>query len=206
MQDRSSPWQRWRLVAAVTLALLACAAGLWVVSDDAVGAVRAFVRLTARSSMLLFCLAFTASALHRRWPGAWSAWQRENRRYLGLSFAASHALHGLALIAFAHLDPQQFAPNATPAMFLLGGLGYAVIVAMAATSFERSAAWLGPIAWRRLHTWGSWLLWLQFVIAFGKRVPAMPGYTVFVALLLAALAVRVTAASSRPAMRRAAMD
>ena len=181
----------WRLVALTALALLACAALFWLMAPDPVTALRASIRLTARSSLLLFCLAFTASAAGARWPGAFTRWQRHNRRYIGLSFAVSHALHGVAIVAFAHIDPQQFAPNLKPGMLVPGAIGYAVILAMAATSFDRTAAWIGPVAWRRLHTWGSYWLWAQFVVAFGTRVPAMPAYSAFVALLLGVLALRL---------------
>ena len=76
----------WRLVALTALALLACAALFWLMAPDPVTALRASIRLTARSSLLLFCLAFTASAAGARWPGAFTRWQRHNRRYIGLSF------------------------------------------------------------------------------------------------------------------------
>ena len=67
--------------------------------------VRMVIRFTARTSLLLFCLAFSAAALARLWPNAWTRWQRRNRRYLGVTFAASHAIHAVAIAAFAVMDP-----------------------------------------------------------------------------------------------------
>ena len=55
------------------------------------------IRFTARTSLLLFCLAFSAAALARLWPNAWTRWQRRNRRYLGVTFAASHGIHAVAI-------------------------------------------------------------------------------------------------------------
>jgi hypothetical protein len=58
---------------------------------------RAAIRFTARTSTILFLFAFTASALHRFWPGRVTRWIRLNRRYLGVSFAGSHAVHAMAI-------------------------------------------------------------------------------------------------------------
>ncbi len=58
-----------------------------------VDGVRMVIRFTARTSLVLFCLAFSAAALARLWPNASTRWLRRNRRYLGVSFAASHAIH-----------------------------------------------------------------------------------------------------------------
>jgi ABC-type multidrug transport system fused ATPase/permease subunit len=56
-----------------------------------VDGVRMVIRFTARTSLLFFCLAFGAAALARIWPNAWTQWQRRNRRYLGVTFAASRS-------------------------------------------------------------------------------------------------------------------
>ncbi len=66
---------------------------------------------------------------------------------------------------------------------------------MAATSFNRTARAIGPRAWRILHTSGGYYLWFQFMISFGKRIPAMPSYAWFLLPLLAVMALRVVAAT-----------
>ena len=141
--------------------------------------VRMVIRFTARTSLLFFCLAFSAAALARLWPNAWTRWQRRNRRYLGVTFAASHALHAIAIVAFAKMDPAGFAEATSLASYIFGGIGYAFIIAMTATSFDRTAAWLGPRAWRALHLVGGYYLLLQFTVSFGKRIPDMPLYALF---------------------------
>jgi methionine sulfoxide reductase heme-binding subunit len=102
------------------------------------------IRFTARASLLLFCLAFSAGALARLRPNAWTRWQRRNRRYLGVSFAASHAIHAVAIVCFALVSPPLFRENTSIASFIFGGIGYTAIIAMTATSFDRTAAALGP--------------------------------------------------------------
>ena len=203
MSQRQSWFEGWRLLAVLTLSLIALS--LWIASmrQFEVEGVRMVIRFTARSSLVLFCLAFGAAALARLWPNAWTRWQRRNRRYLGLSFAASHAIHAVAIVVFAKMDPAGFAEATSPASYIFGGIGYAVIVAMSATSFDRTAALIGPRAWRALHLAGGSYLWFQFMVSFGKRVPAMPLYAAFLVPLLAVMALRLIAMAAHPRGRTA---
>ncbi|AWO93364.2 DMSO/TMAO reductase YedYZ heme-binding membrane subunit [Bradyrhizobium diazoefficiens] len=204
MSQRQSWLEGWRLLAALTLSLIVLS--LWIASmrQFEVEGVRMVIRFTARSSLMLFCLAFGAAALARLWPNTWTRWQRRNRRYLGLSFAASHAIHAVAIVAFANMDPADFAEATSAASYIFGGIGYAFIIAMSATSFDRTAALLGPRAWRALHLTGGYYLWLQFMVSFGKRVPAMPLYAAFLLPLLAVIALRLIAMAAHPRGRTVA--
>ncbi|WP_426419824.1 hypothetical protein [Bradyrhizobium genosp. A] len=203
MSQRQSWFEGWRLLAVLTLSLIILS--LWIASmrQFEVEGVRMVIRFTARSSLLLFCLAFGAAALARLWPNAWTRWQRRNRRYLGLSFAASHAIHAVAIIVFAKMDPAGFAEATSPASYIFGGIGYAVIIAMSATSFDRAAALIGPRAWRALHLVGGYYLWFQFMVSFGMRVPMMPLYAAFLIPLLAVMMLRMIAMAARPQQRTA---
>ncbi|PIT05523.1 hypothetical protein TSA1_35905 [Bradyrhizobium nitroreducens] len=198
MSQRQGWLEGWRLLAALTLSLVVLS--LWIASmrQFEVEGVRMVIRFTARSSLTLYCLAFSAAALARLWPNAWTRWQRRNRRYLGLSFAASHAIHAVAIIAFAQMDPAGFAEATSPASYVFGGIGYAFIIVMSATSFDRTVALIGPRAWRTLHLAGGYYLWLQFMVSFGKRVPAMPLYAAFLIPLLVVMALRMIAMARHP--------
>jgi hypothetical protein len=146
---------------------------------------------------MLFCLAFAAAALALMWPNAGTRWLRRNRRYLGVSFAASHAIHAVAIAAFAAMDPAAYAAATSLASYVFGGIGYAFIVALTATSFDRTAAALGARAWRRLHLIGGYYLLFQFMVSFGKRIPDMPLYTLFLVPLIAVFALRMIAMAPR---------
>lgn len=198
MSQRQGWFEGWRLLAALALSLIVLS--LWIASmrQFEVEGVRMVIRFTARSSLLLFCLAFSAAALARLWPNAWTRWQRRNRRYLGLSFAASHAIHAVAIVVFAWMDPASFAEATSAVSYIFGGIGYACIIAMSATSFDRAAALIGPRAWRTLHLAGGYYLWFQFMVSFGKRVPAMPLYTAFLIPLLVVMTLRMIAMARRP--------
>lgn len=197
MSERQSWFEGWRLLAVLTLSLLALC--IWIASmrQFEVEGVRMVIRFTARSSLVLFCLAFSAAALARLWPTAWSRWQRRNRRYLGLAFAASHAIHAIAIVAFAKMDPAGSAAATSAASYIFGGIGYAIIIAMAATSFDGTARMVGPRAWRMLHLTGGYYLLFQFTVSFGKRAPDMPLYALFVIPLLAVFALRMIAMAPR---------
>jgi DMSO/TMAO reductase YedYZ heme-binding membrane subunit len=194
MQARQGNWfEGWRLFALLTLILTVLCAGIAGMRGFEVEGVRMVIRFTARTSLLFFCLAFGAAALARLWPNGWTRWLRRNRRQLGVTFATSHALHAIAIVAFADMDPAGFATATSPASFVFGGIGYAIIIAMTATSFDRTAAAIGPRAWRILHLAGGYYLWAQFMISFGKRIPAMPLYSLFLIPLFAVLALRLIA-------------
>lgn len=164
---------------------------LWL--PDPVEAVRQVIRLTARSSLLLFLAVYTASALATLAPSGVGRWQARNRRWLGLSFALSHGLHGAAVAALVALAPELFWTLTNPVSIAGGGLAYGFIVLMALTSWDGAVRILGRKAWDRLHRVGLHYIWLVFVVSYGKRVVAMPGYSVFLVLLLAALALRIVA-------------
>ena len=210
MQAHRQNWLRenwlegWRLLTTLTLVLLALSIWIAGMRDFEVEGVRAVIRFTARSSLVLFCLAFSAGALAFLWPNAWTSWQRRNRRYLGLSFAASHAIHAIAIVCFALVSPPLFRENTSLASYIFGGIGYAAIVAMSATSFDGAIAAIGPRGWRVLHLVCGYYLLLQFTVSFGKRIPAMPLYTLFLIPLFAVFALRMIAMARRPGGRNAA--
>jgi DMSO/TMAO reductase YedYZ heme-binding membrane subunit len=202
MPSRPQNWfEGWPLFAALTLVLAALSIWIAGMRQFEVEGVRMVIRFTARTSLLLFCLAFSAGALARLWPNAWTRWQRRNRRHLGVSFAASHAIHAVAIVLFAAMSPPLFREATSVASFIFGGIGYGFIIAMTATSFDRTAAAMGPRAWRMLHLIGGYYLLLQFMVSFGKRIPAMPLYALFLIPLLAVLALRLIAMASSRAPR-----
>ena len=195
---RQNWFEGWRLFAVLTLVLAGLCIWIAGMRQFEVDGVRLVIRFTARTSLLFFCLAFGAAALARLWPNAWTRWQRRNRRYLGVTFAASHGIHAVAIASFAVMDPPAYAAATSAASYIFGGIGYALIIAMAATSFDRTAAAIGPRAWRALHLTGGYYLCVQFLVSVGKRVPDMPLYAFFLIPLLAVIALRLIAmASSR---------
>jgi hypothetical protein len=175
-------------VASVTGAIL------WTYGAGEEG-LRASARVTARISVLLFLLPFLASSLRslRRTP--FTAWLLRNRRYLGVAFGASQTIHLGIVVSLSVVVGQS--PDLTT--LIAGVIGYAFVAAMVATSFDRSAAWLGPARWRLLHVAGLYYLWTIFAFLFA----ASSGWTAraVLALLLLSLAGRLWLRLGRPTAR-----
>jgi DMSO/TMAO reductase YedYZ heme-binding membrane subunit len=160
------------------------------------------VRLTARWSFAWFITAWSASSLANLWPGGWRAMLLRRRRAIGLGFAFSHFVHAAffltAIFAFGH--------EAAPVILIGGGLGYVVVIAMAATSNNAAMKALGPKAWKALHSFGGVYLLLIFLNSYLGRLangkPIVGAYGV--ALIGAAVTLRVAAfAKNRVALQAA---
>jgi hypothetical protein len=147
------------------------------------------LRWTARLAGVLFCAAFSASALRRLWRSQATHWLLANRRYLGVSFASVMAWH-LSVIA-AHA-PRAEEP-AGPSALVGGGLAYLLAFAMAATSSDRAFAWLGRSRWRRLHLVGGWWNWFVFAFTFAGASAAHATSIPFALLAFATGGLRLAA-------------
>lgn len=142
-------------------------------SDEA--GLRALIRATARSSLVLFLLAFAASSLRVFVKTATTAWLLKNRRYVGLSFVVSHVIHLAAIVDVSVRWPHPFVEqSAQPLTLIGGGAGYVGLALMALTSWDGAVRKLGAKRWRILHVSGSWILWIIFAQSYAGRAVAAP--------------------------------
>jgi hypothetical protein len=186
-----SALEGWILLLWIALLLGGLVPAVLAVRGTELAGVRAGLTLTARLSLALFLLAFTASSLARLWPAPLTRWLLRNRRYLGVSFALSHTVH-LALIGtLVPLEPARFVER--PASLIPGGIAYLFVFALAATSTDRTAAWLGSAWWKRLHRSGVWYIWLIFAGAYAADALRAPIAAAASALLLATALLRAIA-------------
>jgi methionine sulfoxide reductase heme-binding subunit len=183
----------WRLFWVATILLCAMAGILLATEGVGTDGYRLIIRATARTSLIFFLGAFIASTMVRLAPGPFSSWLKRNRRYLGLSFAMSHFIHLCAILALATFDPATFATLSTKASIIAGSTGYIAIALLTATSFDRLVSWLGVNLWQKIHTAGSWFIWVSFVFTNGKRIPVSLWYALPVAVLFVALAAKIYA-------------
>ena len=195
--SRQVGFRGWPLTATVSALLLLLAGVTLLEATSLTDGLRAVIRLTARTSLVLFLLTFSASSLARVFPGILTRWLISNRRYVGLSFAFSHAIHLAAIMALARTDYETFHRLTNIVTYVGGGLAYVFIILMVVTSFDRSAALLGRRSWRWLHVSGMWYLWMSFALNFGKRIPLGAGYVVPVSFILLALLLRLWAMRRR---------
>jgi sulfoxide reductase heme-binding subunit YedZ len=184
----------WPLVIWVAVVVGAGVGAILLVQGTGPEGIGAWLRWTARVSGLLFYAAISASALRVFWDAPGTRALLENRRYVGVSAAVAHTWHLAGIVAYANLpDAQVQAGSAVP-----GGLAYLFLFAMAGTSFDRSAAWLGARRWKLLHTVGAWYVWLVFTYTFLGSAGTHLLSGVLAVLGIGVLGLRVALAVRRP--------
>jgi len=155
-----------RLILNVALALAAFLAWAHMQSTDYIASLPLVMVPTAHAAFLFFWMAFTASSLHTLAPTAYSRWAMRNRRYIGLSFALIHFVHLVLVLSNLTLTEESRPLSALAG----GGLAYLFLGLMALTSNNAAIKKLGAKNWKRLHTVGSYYIFLIF-IATGFRNP-----------------------------------
>jgi hypothetical protein len=181
----------WALTGWISLALVAMSALVLAAAGSGEEGVRMLIRATARSSALLFLVAFLARPLRQLWRTDATAFALRNRRYFGVSMAVSHAIHGAAIVWLLTAFPAAYQANALTLAF--GGLGFVFIAAMAATSSDAAVRALGRPRWTLLHRTGVWYLWFIFWYTFPPEQGWDALHAVAVATFTAAPLVRAAA-------------
>ena len=151
---------------------------------------RGAIRVTARSSLFLFLAAFSASSLMTLLPTKGTQWLLANRRFLGIAFAFSHLIHGAAIIILATRTGGG-SLTARVVGLTSAGILYGFILFMLATSFDRTAAWIGPRWWKIIHTLGSYLVFLTFLATYARKAIDSWAFLPHTLLLLAVFGLRL---------------
>ncbi len=199
----------WRLPVVYLVLVGGACAAIVSTRDPGPEEVRAVIRATAFTSAVPFLLLFVASSLQRMTPSPTTRWLMANRRYLGLSVAASHVWHLAAIVAFVRLYVTEPLNRVT---LVFGSTGFVFLALMAATSTDAAQRTLGAW-WDRLHKTGVYVLWLDFTFTYMGPVvaafspgndeaaawPSPPFHTIMTLAFAAAWAVRLVAFA---AMRR----
>jgi sulfoxide reductase heme-binding subunit YedZ len=154
----------WALTGWIFVALVAMSALVLAAAGTGEDGVRMLIRATARSSAVLFLIAFVARPLRQLWRSEATAFALRNRRYFGVSAALSHAIHAAAIVWLSVSFPAAY--QADTLTFLFGGLGFVLLFAMAATSSDAAVRVLGRARWNVLHRIGAWYVWFIFAFTF----------------------------------------
>jgi methionine sulfoxide reductase heme-binding subunit len=192
-------WKLFGLLSAIVLTLTAVS---YALAPDNVQALQYMVRLTARTSFVLFLAAFTASSLALLIPSNFTKSLVRERRYLGLAFSFSHFAHASVIVAYANIAPDAFWIGRTPMSNIPGYIAYVVIALMTVTSFSAPARLIGPRAWKVLHRSGVWLIAVAFTISFYQRIPMNKAYAIPVVIILSAVLLRALAPIVKTLNRR----
>jgi methionine sulfoxide reductase heme-binding subunit len=197
----------WPIVGWATLAVSAIVAAVLAIAGTGAAGLGMAIRATARTSVVFFTLAFAASALRRRWPTPTTAWLLRNRRQLGVSYAASHFIHLLLILTVAGWTVNGFMTVRPMKTIVGGGVAYVFLALMTITSFDTTAAWLGPKRWRQLHVTGAYYNWFIFAQSFFRMAFTSPIYAPFAGLVAGSMLLRwlpQTARVASPNLRRTA--
>ena len=204
MAKQETWFEGWRITGAAAFAVGAMALAILLIAGVNERGLHLVIRSTAQTSFALFLSAFAATALLKLWPSRFSKWLRRNRRYVGVSFAASHMAHAFAIIALAVMTGGVSLRDTQIPELAGGGMAYVFILAMAATSSDKAVSWMGLRRWSLLHTVGMYYIWLIFMVSYGGRAVFSIYYAPLALLLLIAMGMRLFASSRRPAYQRGA--
>lgn len=150
---------------------------------------RLVIRLSARTSALLFIIAFSANAFHQWQKNSFSWWVFMNRKFFGISFAIIHWLHLLVIVLLQKCFHPVFEIAAITSL-LSGGLAYLFLTLMLLTSFPYFANMISKTNWKRLHTIGGYWIWLIFMISYVKRVDTEIEFLPIIILFVGGLVLR----------------
>src|SRR5215471_3064691 len=159
--------------------------------------IRLVLRITARTTFLLFAGAFTADALVALWPTKLTEWLVRNRDRFILGFAASHTVHLAAIIALFSTLP--VIPRREIYVLFVGGsvflLLYGLAAAAIARSFGKHLAILGSAGF---ESFAMYTIWLVFALGFVPRiVKGWPIYSVLGVMALGAIVVRIAGGAKK---------
>ncbi|MFV3326056.1 hypothetical protein ACNFG0_06260 [Pseudomonas sp. NY15372] len=183
----------WRLFSLLSLlVLIVTSLALWS-QPQWVEALRSAIRATARTSFMLFLATFLASSLAILVPTAFTRGLLRERRFLGLAFAFSHAIHAVLIILYANIFPETFWHGRTAAANIPGSIGYLFIILLTVTSFPGAVKLLGARTWKGLHSTGTWVIAGIFVLSLYKRIPMGSWYPLGFALIFSAIVFKLIA-------------
>lgn len=181
-----------RLLAAIAATIGAMCVVLYFAFGGGPAAAHAIVRWTARTSLVLFALAYVARPLVQLRPTRTARDVLAYRKWIGLGFATSHGYHLAGIVAIAWPDPGAFIRAQEPAI-VIAVVTFIFLGAMAVTSHERIKKAMPPKTWKRLHRTGMHLAWVSFTGTYVPAVAASPFYAIPAAVLLGIAGVRLAA-------------
>jgi len=104
-------------------------------------------------------------------------------------------VHLLLILAVAGWTVHGFVTVRPMLTIVGGGIAYVFLALMTLTSFDTTAAWLGPRRWRQLHVTGAYYNWFIFAQSFFRMVSKSVIYWPFAALVAGSMLLRWLPAS-----------
>ncbi len=149
------------------------------------------VRITGRTSLVLFLGAFVGTALRSLWRTSLSEWVERQRGRLLIALAGSHTVHLGTIIALGAVSHGRALEQPIGPVIVFGGVAYLLIYTMAAAGLKRAARWTWPSR-IRLNAVGMYYVWLIFLVTYAPRTAHSLFYLPFTLVLLSALLLRLS--------------
>lgn len=160
-------------------------------SVDLMSGLRSGIRFTAQYSLFLFSIVFIATSLQLFPKNQFTIWIRKNRRYLGLSFAVSHLVHGLVIFTLYLKYPDIFQQTVSQLSKIFGGIGFFVIFILAMTSSDYAIKKIGFHRWKSIHRFGVYYIWFIFLASYLPRAMGSSEYWPVVLFLVSCFGLRL---------------
>jgi DMSO/TMAO reductase YedYZ heme-binding membrane subunit len=130
-------------------------------------AVSTMIELSVRCAVPLLFVAFAASSVNVLFPGVFGRWLLRNRKFIGLSFAATMAWQLLFIIWMVGFYTDHYVEKVYALSDVIEGVGgYLLLIAMVLTSFKFGRRRLSSKQWKYLHKGGIYWLWIYVWIAY----------------------------------------
>ena len=153
------------------------------------------LRVTARTTFVVFFFAFTGNALRDLWPGVLSSWLARKRDWFLVAMAVSHSVHLAAIIMLEQaIGWPRFYDHFRVAGIGLGGLVFVFIYVLALRALLRlrRSEEARPHIPSKLEGVYLYAVWFVFAAGFVPRMASgWPVYWLFGAAILAALIIRI---------------
>ena len=149
--------------------------------------VRAVVRWTGRTSMLVFLLAYLRGPFGSQDARSLGGWAARNYRHQLELLGASHTIHAAAIGALAY----GFAPHFSAVSLVVGGLGYAFVYLLLAMAVSGRLA-ASAAQETAIETLATHYVWFVFTVTTATSIGRKPEALLFTLLALAAASYRYT--------------
>lgn len=164
------------------------------------------IRTVVKQAFFFFALSYIASPMHRWRPTRASAFLMRHRATTGAAFAVSQLTAGACATAIWLHWPEIIHAISQPVERVLGVMVFVWIFIMLITSHRAAISFLGMRLWSAIHTYGMIVIWIAYLLDYGRRtIEWSPYYGIFtgtlvvIFLLRAGLLVRRIVTPSSPA-------
>ena len=130
-------------------------------------AVSTMIELSVRCAIPLLYVAFAASSINLLFPSVFGRWLLRNRKFIGLSFAATMAWQLLFIIWMVSVYTDYYVERVYALSDVIEGVGgYLLLILMVVTSFKFGRSRLSSKQWKILHKSAIYWLWIYAWIAY----------------------------------------